>query len=55
MKQNAWDVFKPASNEFGHWVLIDTVFYDADCDAEYVRTGLIDHDGYDPRIVVRQA
>ncbi len=34
--------------------LIDTVFYDDDCDAEYVRRGLIEHDGYDPRIVVRR-
>ena len=34
--------------------LIDTVFYDADCDADYVRRGLIDHDGYDSRIIVRR-
>jgi hypothetical protein len=24
----------------------DIVFYDADCDADYVRSSLIDHDGY---------
>lgn len=32
--------------------LIDTVFYDADCDEDYVKRGLINHDGYDPRIEV---
>jgi len=32
--------------------VIDTVFYDNDCDAEYVRRGLIEHDGYDPGIKV---
>lgn len=32
--------------------LIDTVFYDKDCDQSYVRNGLINHDGYDSRIKV---
>ena len=32
--------------------LIDTVFYDSNCDAEYVKQSLVDHDGYDPRIEV---
>lgn len=31
---------------------IDTVFFDPDCDEEYVRRSLLDHDGYDPRIEV---
>lgn len=35
--------------------LIDTVFYTSDCDAEYVRESLIDHDGYNPGIVVRRS
>jgi hypothetical protein len=35
--------------------LIDTVFYNRDCDSEYVRQSLINHDGYDYRIVVRRA
>lgn len=26
--------------------LIDTVFFTPDCDAEYVRKSLIEHDGY---------
>ena len=34
---------------------IDTVFYTKDCDADYVRRSLINHDGYDSRIVVRTA
>ncbi len=33
---------------------IDTVYYTADCDAEYVRRSLISHDGYDSRIQVRR-
>ena len=33
---------------------VDTVFYDDDCDAEYVRRGLIEHDGYDPSIKVEK-
>lgn len=44
----AWDVYLGRKQ-------IDTVFYTKDCDAEYVRTSLINHDGYDYRIVVRSA
>lgn len=33
---------------------IDTVFYDDSCDSDYVRRGLINHDGYDARITVRR-
>ena len=36
----------------GKWV--DEVSYTADCDAEYVRRSLIDHDGYHPLIEVRR-
>lgn len=43
----AWNIYL-----FGE--LIDTVFYDDDCDAEYVRTSLIEHDGYDPEIDVEE-
>jgi hypothetical protein len=32
--------------------IVDTVFYTADCDAEYVRKSLINHDGFSPNIVV---
>lgn len=43
----AWDVILNGK-------VIDTVFYTKDCDAEYVRRSLINHDGYDPRITVRR-
>lgn len=43
----AWDVILGRR-------IIDTVFYDRDCDAEYVRTSLINHDGYNPAIRVRR-
>lgn len=33
---------------------IDTLFTTAGCDRESVRRSLVDHDGYDPRIVVRK-
>jgi hypothetical protein len=43
-----WDVFLGRK-------CIDTVFYTPDCDAEYVRASLINHDGYDSRIVVSRS
>ena len=33
--------------------LIDTVFWVNNSDADEVRTSLINHDGYDPQIIVR--
>lgn len=42
---NAWDVYL-------HGRLIDTVFFDKGCDADYVRRALINHDGMDSRIRV---
>lgn len=36
---NAWNVFNNDK-------LIDIVFYTKDCDVEYVRTTLINHDNY---------
>ena len=36
----------------GRW--IDRVWYQSICDAEYVRTSLINHDGYNPEITVRK-
>ena len=44
----AWNVYRGRR-------LLDTVFYDADCDADYVRRSLIDHDGFSPNIIVRRA
>ena len=36
----------------GKW--LTTVFYTPECDAEYVRQSLIEHDGYPSGIVVRE-
>ncbi len=36
----------------GKWM--DTVFYDSDISAEEVKKSLIEHDGYNPGIVVRR-
>ena len=47
----AWDVYKNRdANTCGD--IIDTVFYDDDCDAQWVYDGLVNHDGYDPAIMV---
>lgn len=46
--QQAWDVSLDGK-------VIDTVFYDPDVDADYVRRGLVNHDGYDARIKVRRS
>ena len=35
--------------------LIDTVFYMSDCDVDYVRSSLINHDGYNPQIQLKRA
>jgi len=43
----AWDVLKGGGR-------INTVFFTEGLDADYVRRALIDHDGYDPRITVRE-
>lgn len=58
----AYDVFLPTqSTKFGVVGLkkIDTVFYtlsESDGDAcEYVRKSLVDHDGYEPTIIVKKA
>ena len=34
--------------------LIDIVFYDNTCNAEYVKSTLVNHDGYDCNIVVKE-
>jgi hypothetical protein len=35
--------------------VIDSVFFDKDCDEWYVKRALINHDGYNPSIQVRKA
>ena len=42
-------------NVYLHGRLITSVFYRPDCDAEYIRVGLTDHDGMHPAIKVRRA
>ena len=49
----AWNVYRPRRYDTDK--LIDTVFYTKDCDAEYVRRSLINHDGYPVDIRVRRA
>lgn len=44
-KQQSWNVFIGDN-------LIDTVFYDKNLDADYVRDGLVNHDGYPAEIEV---
>ena len=53
MPSQAWNVYLNGK-------LIDTVFYNTHCDggakitAEEVKKSLVDHDGYNPAIVVRK-
>jgi hypothetical protein len=49
----AWNVYRPS--HYGNLRHIDTVFYTADCDAEWVKDTLVSHDGYRPDIIVRKA
>ena len=47
MPHTAWNVTLNGKH-------IDTVFFDADCDADYVYRSLVNHDGYNPGIKVRK-
>lgn len=50
----AWDVFITKEEDGSIWCeLIDTVFYNEDVEAQEVYKALVNHDGYDPKIVVR--
>ena len=44
---NTWNVYEQGTDDD-----VDTVFYDPNCDAEYVYTSLVNHDGYNPNIYV---
>lgn len=44
----AWNVYLNGK-------LIDTVFFNKNCDKDYVKDSLINHDGYDYDINVRRA
>ena len=48
----AWNVYRP--QKYNTDKLIDTVFFMKDCDMEYVRKSLIEHDGYPYDIIVSQ-
>lgn len=48
MGQKGWNVYRTKDS----LEPMDTVFYDANCSAEYVWRGLIEHDGYPSTIVV---
>lgn len=45
MRQVAWNVYWKDSSLKGY-KLLDTVFFDEDCDKEYVYDSLVNHDGY---------
>lgn len=45
MKQITYNVYR-------HKKLIDTVYFNNDCDSSYVRASLINHDGYPSDIIV---
>lgn len=45
MSSNPWDVYLDGN-------LVDTVWFDEDCEDDYVYRALVEHDGYDSNIVV---
>ena len=46
-ESQAWDVYLNGKK-------IDTVFYNVGLDADYVKDGLVNHDGYDSNIIVKK-
>ena len=50
---NKWIVYIPSGYE--QWRIIEEVYFMEDCDAEYVRNSLINHDGLNANIQVRLA
>ena len=49
----AWNIY--VRTESCHCKLFDTVFFNKDCDKDYVRESLINHDNYPTNIVIRKA
>lgn len=47
MRSTRWDVYLRGK-------YIESVFFDEDCDHDYVYSSLVEHDGYDPSIKVRK-
>jgi len=54
MKMIGWNVYKPKGTG-ERWVLIDTVYFLEDIEAEDVRKCLIEHDGYQWDIMVEKS
>jgi hypothetical protein len=48
IEYNFWDIYLDGQ-------LIDSVSFEYDIDEETVKSSLINHDGYDPNIIVRLA
>lgn len=48
----AFNVFLPTDTM--RYNLIDTVYFDSNCDADYVKFSLINHDGYSTHIIVEE-
>mgnify|MGYP003119872508 FL=1 len=48
IEYNYWDIYLDGQ-------LIDSVSFEYDIDEETVKSSLINHDGYDPNIIVRLA
>ena len=42
-----WDVYLDGKH-------MTVAYYTRDCDAEYVKTTLINHDGYPPHVIVQK-
>lgn len=50
----AWDVYRPSKKVYNGLVYWDTVYFTQDCDADYVRNSLVNHDGYPCDVIVRK-
>ena len=44
-RQNKWLVYRYSMKSY-RWECVDEVYFTPDCDAQYVRNSLINHDGY---------
>lgn len=45
---NAWNIY--LNNR-----IFDVGFFTGNCDSQYIKWSLVNHDGYDSRIIVRRA
>lgn len=49
-----YNVFAPYNNHSLAYRLIDTVYFTNQCDADYVKYTLIEHDGFSRDIIVEE-